>query len=259
MGDVAYIQKKDGPNFLIDLGDIKNDKSYFEYSVFPYFKKKGINKVDYLIITHSHQDHYGGIFFVLNNLAIENVVLSDDFQKRKIYEKIFSLLENKKVNIITLNDTMSLKIKEISLKFLHPDKDYFNENKNNMSIVCNLNYKNFSALFTGDIEREAEDYLLDKYPNLLNSDFLKIAHHGSKTSSNFNFLEKVSPKFAFISINLNNKFNFPAKKVKNNLDLLKVKKFIAGESGALMIFTNGERIKAFGYSSNETIKFIEKN
>ena len=112
---------------------------------------------------------------------------------------------------------------------------------NNNSIVCKLQYKNFSMLFTGDIEEIAEKEILQKnknYLSILNSTILKVAHHGSKTSSTKEFIEAVKPKIALIGVGENNKFGHPNNEVIERLENLKVKIYRTDQTGEITVIVN---------------------
>lgn len=118
---------------------------------------------------------------------------------------------------------------------------------NNNSLVCKLVYKDFSMLFTGDIEEVAEKAILSEYgrtgANILNSTILKVAHHGSKTSSTIEFINAVNPKYALIGVGKNNKFGHPSDITISNLQSLNVQIYRTDQVGEIMIKTNGEKCK----------------
>ena len=116
---------------------------------------------------------------------------------------------------------------------------------NNNSMVCKLIYKNFSMLFTGDIEEIAEKAILEKYTdnNILEANVLKVAHHGSKTSSTIDFLKTVSPKISLIGVGEDNSFGHPSKSTINNLNALNCKIYRTDKNGEITITSNGENIK----------------
>ena len=99
---------------------------------------------------------------------------------------------------------------------LHPNKEFLDKDDNNNSLVLKLNYNNNSVLFTGDIEKQAEDFLLDNNKNL-KSDILKVAHHGSKTSTTTDFIKNVTPKDALISCKENNIYKHPSEETLKTL------------------------------------------
>ena len=111
---------------------------------------------------------------------------------------------------------------------------------NNNALVCKLNYKKFSMLFTGDIEQEAEKLLFLKYKNSnkLNSNILKVGHHGSKTSSTEDFLKLVKPKIALIGVGKDNNFGHPNKEVLDRLKSINAKIYRTDENGEISIVIN---------------------
>lgn len=113
--------------------------------------------------------------------------------------------------------------KYTSIEILYPSKELKFDDLNNNSIVCKLSYMDFSILFTGDIEKEAELEIVKKYNNTnkLRANILKIAHHGSKTSSSKEFLEKVKPQYALIGVGKDNKFGHPNGEVIERLENLR--------------------------------------
>lgn len=134
--------------------------------------------------------------------------------------------------------------KNLYLDFLWPLDKQISENiLNNNSIVCNLHYKNFSMLFTGDIEEIAETEILNYYQSkteLLNSDILKVAHHGSKSSSTKQFLNIVNPRIAVIGVGKNNKFGHPNKQVLDRIRELNASIFRTDLNGEITIEVNNK-------------------
>ena len=239
LGDLHLIQQN-GFSLMIDTGPTKESQGYFKNSALPYFQKNGLKELDYLVITHAHNDHYGGYDCLLENIFVRNIILTDEFQEREIYSKIKNAIDPKS-NVITLSDTTSIINGDLKIKFLHPDKNFHHENINNVSIVCRIDFHKFSALFTGDLEFEGEDYLLENYREFLDVDFLKIGHHGSKTASSFDFLTEVSPEYCFISTSLKNRFDFPHEETMQKLRDFQLEIFLSGKDGALQIVTDGEK------------------
>ena len=136
------------------------------------------------------------------------------------------MVEEKNIRVVAIEKGDRLNIEEgVYFDFLWPDNfNLITENiLNNNSIVCKLNYNNFSILFTGDIEEVAEKQVLQEYNNfqILNSTILKIGHHGSKTSSSKEFLENVRPQVALIGVGKDNKFGHPNIEVLKRLEDLR--------------------------------------
>ncbi|WP_265444568.1 DNA internalization-related competence protein ComEC/Rec2 [Acetivibrio straminisolvens] len=238
-GDGAFIRTYRGKTVLIDGGP----ENAGENSVVPFLLDYGAAKIDLVVVTHGHDDHYKGLLPVLENFKVENLIIPDvDInegfsdaleiaQKRKIpVEKC------EKGDVITLD-------KRTYIEVLHPKKGaYFNESDvNNNSLVLKLNFKDVSILFTGDIEKEAERLLCEDGVDL-SADVLKVAHHGSLTSSTEEFLDSVNPDVAVISVGKNN-FGHPSKEVLERMDIRDIYVLRTDMSGALVLKTYGEKIR----------------
>lgn len=200
----------------------------------------------------------------MNEIRIKNIIIGKQFEKSENYKKFVENVKNKKirVNVVEAGNRINIE-KNLYIDVLWPSSDnVISENSiNNNSLVCKLNYKKFSVLFTGDIEKSAENAILTKYENYANkgsienetfsvdsskimqSTILKVAHHGSKTSSITNFLEVVKPKYALIGVGKNNKFGHPADSTLQNLENIGTKVFRTDLCGEVMVQTNGEKIR----------------
>lgn len=160
----------------------------------------------------------GGLYAVLEEIKVENVLIAKQAENSSEFEEFLNVVRSKNINIILVEDGQKLQIdKDTYIEIFHPSKELIKENAlNNNSIVLKLNYKNFSVLFTGDIEEIAEKEILKRYKNL-NSTVLKVAHHGSKTSSTLEFLNAVKPKIALIGVGEENNFGHPSDITLENL------------------------------------------
>lgn len=151
----------------------------------------------------------------MEKMEVKKIMIGEQYEMSENYERLQSIAEKKNTKVVKVKAGDKLKIeKDLYFDILWPSsKERMNENVlNNNSMVCKLVYKNFSMLFTGDIEEIAEKAILEKYKNnfgILNASVLKVAHHGSKTSSTTEFLEAVSPKIALIGVGKNNIFGHP--------------------------------------------------
>lgn len=162
----------------------------------------------------------------MEELKVENVIISKQTENSENYEEFKQIIKNKKINVIVVGATSSrpqkLQIEQnLYFDILWPNNEQQVKDNplNNNSIVCKLNYNNFSMLFTGDIEKIAEQQILKQYENtsILNATTLKIAHHGSKTSSMQEFLERVKPKIVLIGVGKDNLFGHPNSEVLQRL------------------------------------------
>lgn len=241
-GDSTLIQSK-GKNVLIDAGgNMKSDYDIGEKVLYPYLNARNIRCLDYVIISHFDADHCNGLNYIIEKIKIKNLIISEQASISEEYKKIIKKCINKKVNIIKVKSNDFIKItSKLVFEILHPQDKFMDDGKGGLnvnSIVAKLRYKNkkeeFTMLFTGDIEVEAEKYLVDNYKEKIKSDFIKIAHHGSKTSSTEEFLDAVNGKVALIGVGDNNKFGHPNASVLDRLNK-KYKIYRTDKNGEIII------------------------
>lgn len=168
-----------------------------------------------------------GVLKVIEKLKVKNVIISKQGEISENFKKFEEIIQEKKTKLIIVNKGDKLHIeKDFYIDIIWPNNSNFiSENiLNNNSIVCQIRYKKFSMLFTGDIEEIAENEILKEYKEgRLKSDILKVCHHGSKSSSTKAFIEAVSPKIAMIGVGLNNKFGHPNQTVLKRLEKINCK------------------------------------
>ena len=231
-GDSALIITENNKSILIDTGGKlsykteswkQKNKEYnlMSSSIIPFFKSIGLKKIDYLLITHGDADHAGYALELLDNFKIINKYTN---KGRK------NTLE-KKLNINSLEKDY-LKIDNIEIYSLN-NNIYNNENKDSLVLLIKIYNKNF--LFMADADKEVEKSIIEKY-NLKDIDFLKVGHHGSKTSTDVSFINKINPKYSIISVGKNNKFGHPN---IETLEVLKNRKTLrTDKSGTIRITIN---------------------
>ncbi|MFA7076158.1 MAG: MBL fold metallo-hydrolase, partial [Candidatus Izemoplasmatales bacterium] len=187
-------------------------------SVINYFNKHNIKTLDALIITHNHDDHNGEALDILSNLDVKMLVVNSILTSYGDYSQI------------VLREKDELKFGDITLVNLN---EFHDENENNNSLTLYGKIGNDYWLFTGDIEKAVEEEIINKYD--LKIDVLKVAHHGSKTSSTKNFINKIKPDNAIISVGLNN-YNHPDKDVIKELTDNRINVFRTDMSGSVMFY-----------------------
>tara|TARA_B100000315_G_scaffold158829_1_gene147408 strand:- start:12872 stop:14557 length:1686 start_codon:yes stop_codon:yes gene_type:complete len=252
-GDATLIQLPNGKNILIDGGGLFGDFDIGESVVAPYLWDHGIEKVDFIIPTHSDNDHIEGLFYVLKEMKTGVLWTNSLIPFKTNLRKLENVANKNKVPIkdqSILLDGLNIKIEKI-----HPTKtfvsNYFDKNENNFSTVLKLSYGAISFLFASDIEKEAEEYLVRQYGNKLRSTILKVPHHGSKTSSTTRFINAVKPKVAIISAGFLNSFQHPAKKVIERYEKYSTKIYRTDRDGAITITTDGVKYKIKTYIDNK--------
>ena len=196
------------------------------------------------MISHFDTDHALGCTYIIENLTVSNIVLTKQLKENDLYKQIVDMAQEKNINLIYVKAGDKLKIGGVTMRILHPTKELMTENAtNNNSIVCRLEYNSFSMLFTGDIEEIAEDKILNNYKNdlsLLKATVLKVAHHGSKTSSTEEFLKAVNPKIVLIGVGENNNFGHPSSQIIERFKNYKAEIYRTDENGEISIIVNNK-------------------
>ena len=181
---------------------------------------------------------YGGCFTILEELSVGEVWIGKQEMNSPNYQQFLQIVQNKKIQVRTLQAGEKLQIGQVQIRVLWPEKKQITENQlNNNSLVLQVQYQQISILFTGDIENIAEEVILSKNINL-KADILKVAHHGSKTSSSQRFIEAVSPKIALIGVGKNNMFGHPNREVIERLQSYGTKIYRTDECGEISITVN---------------------
>lgn len=224
-GDSTLIITPKKQTILIDGGGSENSSfDVGKRTLLPYLLDRKINKIDYAIISHFDQDHIGGLLTIMQELEVRQVIISKQMEISDNYNKFKEIVKEKQINVVIVEKGERITIeKNLYIDILWPNNSNFvSENVlNNNSIVLKLSYKNFSMMFTGDIEKIAEKQILKEYSDnleVLNSKVLKVAHHGSKTSSIDEFIEVVKPKITLIGVGENNNFGHPNDEVITRLE-----------------------------------------
>ncbi len=222
---ITFIDVGQGDSMLIEMpynkGTILID-SY--YNTEKYLKSRGINRIDYAIITHFDEDHYKTLIDVSKSIKIKKIVYS-------YYEDV-NKIENIKVLKNKVKGGDYIDINNIRFFVLSPINK--GESSNENSIVLRFMIKGYSFLTTGDMTSKEESLLIDKYGSLLKSDVLKVSHHGSNTSSSKDFIDLVNPKYSIISVQKNNKYGLPNSSVVDLLEK-KSKLYMTSNSGNISI------------------------
>ncbi len=242
-GDSCLIRYK-GTNIMIDSGGSlsknKDGKSYDigENVLNNYLLNRGITRLDYIMASHFDEDHSQGFVFLLKNMKVKNVIISEQYKTSSIYEQFKQICKNQNIQIIYVRSGDEIRIKDLAFKILHPKskENQISENPlNNNAIVCMVKYKNRRILFTGDIEKVAENEMVKEYTNGLKADILKVGHHGSKTSTTKEFLDLINPSVALIGVGQNNKFGHPNEDVIKRLEEKNIQIYRTDEMGEISV------------------------
>lgn len=233
-GDSTLIEK-DGHFMLIDAGE--RDQGQVVVS---YLKKQGVGKLDYVIGTHPHSDHIGGLEAVIRELDIGKVILPEKEHTIKTYERLLDAIEDKNLKVTLPKVGDSYELGSASFQILAPNRDY-GDNLNNWSVGIRLTYGKNSFVLCGDAEKEAE---ADMAANglTLKADVLKLSHHGSSTSSSDQFMDLVDPDYAVISCGKNNDYGHPHKEILEMLKKRNIKAFRTDQLGTIVAVSDGTKV-----------------
>ncbi|SFC56735.1 competence protein ComEC [Clostridium uliginosum] len=235
-GDSMLIQAN-GKNLLIDSGP-KTGKD----NLLNYLKSLNISKLDYVIATHPHEDHIGNMADIIKKYDVSNFYAPKVEHTSKTFEKMIESLQSKnlKINVIKKGvDSINLG-KGTKVTVFSPTQDSYEE-LNNYSPVMKIEYGKTSFLFTGDAEKEVEKEILNNNDDI-ESDVLKLGHHGSSTSTTKNFLKKVNPSLGVICVGNNNTYNHPNKDTISRLKDNNVTIYQTNKEGTIVLSSNGSTI-----------------
>ena len=229
--DSILIQDND-TYMLIDAGNNEDGEKLVSY-----FQSLGIESFQYVIGTHAHEDHIGGMNDIIDNFNIGTFYMPDAITTTATFESVLDSLEAKNIAFQTPSIDSIFKLGNATIDVLYVGTD--DSDLNNTSIVLKLTYGNISILFMGDAEKEVETIIEKKD---ISADVLKVGHHGSNTSSSKTFLEKVNPSYAIISVGTGNSYGHPSNTTIQNLENLNTKIYRTDESGTIIMTTDGTNI-----------------
>ena len=245
-GDSVLIRYQ-GQVIVVDGGPNKNFPALLEHEL-PFFE----DTIDYLILSHPQKDHFGGFINLSEHYSIGAFVISPATSKVLSYQKFETKIKKEHIPIVFASDIEDIFFGEKGkIKIFSPqnkDVAQHETNVNNAAIVFRLSFGSMDMLFTGDIEEKMEKELVEKYGHNLQSEILKVPHHGSHSSSSWKFLQNVSPDVAFISSGKNNSYGHPHALVLQRLLKIGSKIFRTDEHGTMrfIIKENGYcQIKSF--------------
>lgn len=248
-GDSILIESPAGISMLVDGGGSGRSKNIDHIGakiVVPVLKRKGINKLDLVVLTHPHDDHVGGIPEVLKAIKVDLILDPKLSNNSPAYTRFVRLIKEKEISWRLARGGQVINLgKGIRGYILAPSDPLLedtNSDLNNNSVVIRLVYGKIAILLTGDLEEEGEERLL-KLSAFLQSNILKVGHHGSGGASSKEFLAAVMPEISLISCGVRNKFGHPHKSALKRLSDQKIRVYRTDLHGAIVIRTDGERIR----------------
>ncbi len=245
-GDCIYIKTPDEKHMLVDGGGRAQVVGDFDTGadiVVPFLLKHGVKKLDLVAMSHVHDDHLGGLIAVMKDLKVDNFLEYPPVEPSEKYNTLKELARGKGVNCIEGKGGQTYRLgNEVFIDIIYPTSDteiwdrLYQDNENNLSLVMNIRYRDTSILLTGDIGGGVESYLSDIWHQRVT--ILKVAHHGSKTSSTERWIDNINPKAAVIQVGKNN-FGHPDPMVLQRLEEKDVKVFRNDIHGAVTFLYRG--------------------
>lgn len=241
-GDSAFIELNDNRTMLIDAGE-----SEYGATVISYIKKLGYSKIDFVVATHPHSDHIGGMEEVIKAFDIGSVYMPKASNNTKTFEGLLTAIQNKGLKINTAkNGVKIIDEQDICIDVLSPVSDSYS-NLNNYSVVLKITYKDNKFLFTGDAEADAESEISAD----ISCDLIKVGHHGSNTSSGSAFVKRTKAKYAVISCGEDNKYGHPHKEILERWQNTGAQIYRTDINGTVIATSDG---KSITISCEETVK-----
>lgn len=236
-GDASFIEFPDGEQMLVDCAIDARILAKLGQMV-PYYDRD----IDYLVITHPDSDHYGGCIDVLNRMNVKNIVYNGLQKENDGFWKEFWIAVQKEGAVYhEINKEQVWDVASSTLHFYFPNRPakeienmFPRTGDNNTSIVFDLSYNGKKAMFTGDAQIDLENYLVKTYGDQLNSDVLKVGHHGSGGSSHQEFLDLISPFYSVISVGKDNDYGHPSLRVLKKLERAGSKIFRTDDNGDIV-------------------------
>lgn len=244
-GDGFYLKSPSGSHCMIDGGST-DVSSVGAYRIEPFLKSQGVGMLDYVFVSHGDEDHLSGIRELLLSqkfgIRIGKLILPDEQVLDGALLELANTAEQTGTEVGVIHAGEQWSDGEMYLKCLAPSREYDGESGNAASMVLELDYGNFEMLFTGDVEGEGEDALVQA-KCLRDYDILKAAHHGSKNSTTKAFLEQTRPEITWISAGINNRYGHPHKETVERLENAGSITMKTQDFGAVTVYTDGKQMR----------------
>ncbi len=236
-GDSAFLEFPGGKTALIDAGE----RDYGD-EVADYLRQRGCRKIDYLICSHPHSDHIGGMQQVVEEFDVGQVYMPKVSHNSRLYENLLLAIQKKGLTIKTAKAGVTIEVESgVTMTMAAPVSDGYDE-LNDYSAVVRVAYGETSFLFTGDAEVPSEQEMLLS-GQFIDADILKVGHHGSTTSSSEDFLKAVSPAYAVISCGTDNSYGHPHDEILELLDELEIPVYRTDLEGTIQVLSDGKNVE----------------
>jgi competence protein ComEC len=241
-----------GKTMLIDGGGLYGDFDVGEKVIAPFLWQQRILHVDYLLLSHPQPDHYKGLIFIARHFYPREFWHNGMTSPSPTYGQLMKAIKEKGISVVPVEDGFTRTIAGVQFKALHPVEGWMGEKimkrgfVNNNAVVFMLSFGNHRLLFTGDIEKKAETRLVETGKRL-SAQVIKVPHHGSKHSSTETFLNKVSPRYAVISVGFANPHRLPNKETLRRYARLGCRVLRTDIDGAITVQSDGKQLTVRTY------------
>ena len=236
-GDSIFIQLPNKETMLIDAGE-----AYEVDNVINYLNNLGIKKIDYVVGTHPHTDHIGGLEEVINTFDVGSIYMPKVSSNSKTFEDLLTTISNKGLKVKTAKSgVVVLSEDNLKLEFIAPNSDNYS-NLNNYSAVLKLTYLDNTFLFMGDAETLSEDEITSE----IKANVIKVGHHGSDSSSSVEFVKKVNPEYAIIMVGEGNSYNHPYQSIIDRYESVGAKVLRTDLDGNIVCDSDGVDVTCKG-------------
>ena len=231
----SILVQQGSSSMLIDAGNNSDSQTVKDY-----IASQGVTKLDYVIGTHPHEDHIGGLDVAINSFQVGTVYMPKITNTTKTFTDVVKAIKNKGLQAVSPKPGETFKLGEASCTVLAPNSSKY-EDLNNYSIVIKVTFGNNSFMFDGDAEDVSEKEMLSKGFDV-KADVLKVGHHGSNSSTTEEFLSAVNPKYAVISVGKGNTYGHPHASTMNRLKAHNIPVYRTDECGTIVAISDGNNI-----------------
>lgn len=233
-GDSIFIELPNKETMLIDAGESNKAQMIYKYII-----DLGYSHIDYLVGTHPHTDHIGGLSYIINNFSIGLIYMPKVVHTSKTYENLLSVIIEKGLKVIPAKSGMNIfSNNDLKVDIIAPNNDSYS-NLNDYSVVIKISYKNRKFLFMGDAEVKSENEITHS----VDADVIKIGHHGSKASSGEVFVDKVNAEYAIVMVGAVNKYDHPHKNILDRWSDSGAKIYRTDLNGNIVVVSDGSSLE----------------
>lgn len=240
-GECIFMENEEGMTFMVDGGSA-DVKEVGMYRILPFLRYSGVRVLNYCFLTHMDEDHISGVLELMDyarenqDFVLENLVITYQETLEEKGQMVIELAKKTGTHVLLIKQEDFIHSGDMMVRCLHPNKGFDGEGSNSSSMVLEIGYKSFSALLTGDVDEAGEEAILSsKELRYRQYSLLKVAHHGSKYSSNERFLQRVKARWAVISCGENNRYGHPHEEVLERLKKANISWLTTAQSGAIQI------------------------